>query len=106
MSLAQGSSWPTQLGNLPQAFFDVWHVSMRAAALTYVLPFAGALIAISGFCISIVQRDGRRLRTLVQVVGALMVVITVVISALLHGVPYFAVVFLPLGFALYSSRDT
>jgi len=33
-----------------------------------------------------------------------MAVLAVVISVMLHGVPFFAVVSLPLGFALYSAR--
>jgi hypothetical protein len=104
ISLAPGSSWPAQLENLPRTLVDVWHVSRRAAAATYILPLVGALVAITGFCISIVHEDAPALSRVVQVECVSMAVLAVVISVMLHGVPFFAVVFLPLGFALYSAR--
>jgi hypothetical protein len=104
LSLAPGSSWPAQLENMPRTLADVWHVSKRAAAASYILPLVGALIAITGFCISIVPKNAPVLSKVVQVECLSMAALAVIISVLLKGVPFFALVFLPLGFALYSVR--
>jgi len=103
MSLASGLSWHAQLANLPQTLVDVWNVSRRAAA-AYILPLVGALVAITGFCISVVREDAPALRRVAQVECVSMAVLALIISVMLHGVPFFAIVFLPLGFALYSAR--
>ena len=105
LASSPGLTWAARLTGLPGTFVAVWAASHTAALVTCVLPSLGVVICIFGLSLS---AAGYHLGepTIAGAVFSLTLILVVIASALLRGLPILAVALLPLGFALYAARKT